>query len=128
MLCGGAAFAQSVPPTGCTTTTCTGSALPSGYLSVAGDQFQNSPGNNVRLACAVYEGTMPAGGFNCVRVDWRYACFTATSPPSGCHSSAKLSTIVARAKAAGLTVIFNHIGNEISTAGSSCVGVQQNGL
>lgn len=80
LLGSGGAFAQTAPPTGCTTTTCTGAALPSGYLSVVGNQLQNSPGNNVRPACTVFRG-LPTdsmapirnAGFNCVEIGWRDA-------------------------------------------------------
>src|SRR5579864_7231533 len=73
-------------PTGCTTTTCTGSALPAGYLTVSGNQFQNNT-TNVRLACAEFQGTPNDGsmlalrnaGFNCIRVGWRDAYIAAAS-------------------------------------------------
>jgi hypothetical protein len=137
-LLGGSAFAQSVPPTGCTTTTtCTGSALPLGYLTVAGNQLQSGPGNNVRLACAVYRGTTGSvadfqairkAGFNCARMDWRDAYLSAASPPVGCNSLTQIQSCVANAKTAGLAVIFSQLGNEIPAAGSSCVFRQANGL
>lgn len=136
LLLGGSAFAQSVPPTGCTTTTCTGTVLPLGNLIVAGNQLQSGPGNNVRLACTVYRGTgglpdfqaIRAAGFNCARIDWRDAYLSAASPPAGCNSLTQIQACVANAKTAGLAVIFSHLGNEIPAAGSSCVFRQANGL
>ena len=68
----------------------TGAALPSGYLSVSGNQIQSNLGVNVRLACASFrgapnDGTMAAirtmGQFNCIRIDWRDA-YTAASTPT----------------------------------------------
>ena len=136
LLLSGGAFAQPIPSTGCTTTKCTGTALPLGYLTVAGNQLQSGPGNNVRLACAVYRGTgvvadfqaIRAAGFNCVRLDWRDAYLSAVSPPAGCNSLTQIQSCVANAKTAGLAVIFNHLGNEIPVAGSACHLRQQNGL
>ena len=133
--CGGA-FAQPVPPVGCTTTTCTGTALPLGYLTVAGNQLQSGPGNNVRLACVVYRGTgalsdfqaIRSAGFNCVLMDWLDAYLTAASPPAGCNTLSQIQSCVANAKTAGLPVIFSHLGNEIPAAGSACLYRQQNGL
>lgn len=100
LLGSGGAFAQPVPPTGCTTTTCTGAALPSGYLSVVGNQLQNSPGNNVRPACTVFRGletdSMAAirnAGFNCVEIGWRDAYYTASGgTPTAANFDDEFST------------------------------------
>lgn len=74
-------FGAHAQPAGCTTTTCTGFALPSGYLSVSGNQFVNGLGQAQRLACAEFKGApndgsmtaIRAAGFNCIRLDWRDA-------------------------------------------------------
>ena len=226
----------TLPPDCASTTNCTGAALPSGYLSSAGAQFQVA-GRNVRLACAVYHGpntasdysAIRAAGFNCARFDWidsyivaapaangtasangtvespgagwftdgtniftivvagtagadqvyengtglsgaentkagawcngqslfqdatsgtwyiwTGSTFTATTAPTcaaigplpippatipaGCNSLTQIQSCVTNAAAAGLAVVFNHLGNEVPAAGSACVKRQQNGL
>lgn len=86
-LLGPSADAQSFPA-GCTATTCTGSVLPSGFLSVAADQFVTGGNALVRLSCADFtgspnDGTMPAvraAGFNCIRIGWRDQILNETGP------------------------------------------------
>src|ERR1700733_2102534 len=81
-------FGAHAQPTGCTTTTCTGSALSSGFLSVSGNQFVNGLGQAQRLACAEFKGApndgsmtaIRAAGFNCIRLDWRDAYLSGESP------------------------------------------------
>jgi hypothetical protein len=64
-----------------------GAALPSGYLSIVGNQFvSDSSGKNVRIASTSYRGTptdqasmnaIRQAGFNAIRIDWRDAYLSA---------------------------------------------------
>jgi len=127
--------AQGVPA-GCTSTTCTGTPLPSGFLTVSGDQFVAGGNVTVRLACTTFsggpnDGTMPAiraAGFNCIRLPWRDAQLTGATVNGICGTLAQIQTCAANAHTAGLAVVLSHQGNEIPAANSPCIGRQQNGL
>jgi hypothetical protein len=131
-------FGQS-PPAGCTTTTCTGQALPGGYLTVNGTQLVDGQGNNDRVAAVTFSGSPGDGsmnairnaGFNTVRIPWRDKSLTLGGGlPTGCDTQAHLDTCIANAAQANLKVILYHLGNEIPAGGSAsaCWGRQQNGL
>lgn len=110
-------FAQAVPPPGCTTITCTGAALPTGYLSVVGNQLQNSPGSNVRPACTVFRG-LPTdtqvpirnAGFNCITIGWRDA-----------YVGAAIATTWSPTDLSGVTLSG---GNQTATTSSAISGVR----
>jgi Cellulase (glycosyl hydrolase family 5) len=64
-----------------------GAALPSGYLSIVGNQFASDlTGKNVRIAATTYRGAptdqasmnaIRQAGFNAIRIDWRDAYLSA---------------------------------------------------
>lgn len=114
-----------------------GAQLPSGYLSVLGNQIVTSTGVNVRLACVGYDqptvnyasdmAKIRLAGFNCVRQSWYDQI---TCPGGTCNFSVQ-DAVVNAATAAGIRVIWNHHGNEgvNGTAGNAdCKNQQENGL
>ena len=96
--------------------------LSSGYFTSSGNQIQDGAGNNVRLACTLYD--KPTGnvtsdmtlirgqGFNCIRRPY----FDKATCPSGVCNFSVEDPIVAAATASSLRVIFDHQGNETVSA------------
>lgn len=113
-----------------------GAALPSGYLSVSGNQIQDGNGNNIRLSCTGYTSFANTGsisndlavmrgqGFNCARVAW----FDATTCPGGTCNFTTMDQIVSIANSNNMKVIFDHHGNEGVDGGHGCLTQQYNGL
>lgn len=105
-----------------------GSALPSGYLSVSGNQIVSGSGQNVRLACVGYNE--PTGnyssdmaiirnaGFNCARYPYYDATLSLTT----------MDAIVSAATANNIRMIFDHHGNEGVDGNNGCLSQQSNGL
>lgn len=108
--------------------------LPSGYLTVAGNQVRDGSGNNVRLACTAYDRptasvsadliSMRNQGFNCARVPW----FDKVTCPSGTCNFAAFDAIVAAATTNSMKVVFDHQANEGTNGAGACTTQQANGL
>lgn len=106
-------------------TSTTPQKLPTGYLSVKGNQTIDQNGNNVRLACIGYNE--PTGnytsdakiisdaGFNCLRYPYYDNNISYTT----------MDAIVSAASANNLRVIWDHHANE---GGGFCSSQQSNGL
>lgn len=96
-----------------------GDILPSGYLSVNGNQIDDASGNHVRLACVGYTQptanissdmtTIRNAGFNCARYPWYDRTLNLVN----------MDNIVTAAAANNIKLIFDHHGNEATT---SCLG------
>lgn len=105
------------------------SLLPSGYLSVKGNQTVDQHGHPVRLACVGYFDPrdvprdvhgMAAYGFNCLRYPWYNGTFA--------ENMATIDRIVAVASQVGLKVILDHHGNEVPGPKNKWLPYPCNGL
>jgi len=107
-----------------------GTLLPSGYLSTAGNQIIDASGQDVRIASVGWNGNpgdisasvaqMAADGFNTIRVSWVDATLAS--------DLTRLELIVAAASANSMKVIIDHHTDEAGTAGDGYGAQQHNGL
>jgi endoglucanase len=118
--------------------------LPSGYLSVKGNQFVGPNGKTVRIACVGGFGTVIVGGrldysgpykgldaniaavkekgFNCIRVDW------INKNLDDPVTMGQFDDLVAACGKYGIKVIFDNHNNEATPASWANAAQQSNGL